>query len=88
MNRFIVIHGLPGTATQDEVIAAGQGVMARLTDDARWLNSWLIPDDDRLLCEWEASGEEAIQAALKGVELFPVEAIYPAERIDPAWFAE
>ncbi len=86
MTSYIVIHGLPGTATQDEVIAAGQAIIARLSDDARWLNSWLFPDDDRLLCEWEASSEEAIHAALKGVELFPIEAIYPAERIDPAWF--
>ncbi len=27
--------------------------------------------------EWEASS---------GVEMFPIETIYPAERIDPAWF--
>lgn len=88
MTSYIVIHGLPGAATQDEVIAAAQTIMARLSDDARWLNSWLVPDDERLFCEWEASSEEAIRAALKGVELFPVEGIYPAERIDPAWFAE
>lgn len=88
MTRFIVIHTLPATATQDEVIAAGKRVTAQLSDDARWLDSWLVPDDDRLLCEWEASGEEAIQAALQGVELFLLQAIYPTERIDPAWFAE
>lgn len=87
MTRFIVIHRLPGAVTQDEVIAVGQAVTARLSDNARWLNSWLIPDDDRLFCEWEASSEEAIRAALVGVEKFPIEAIYPVERIDPAWFA-
>ncbi len=88
MTRFIVIHGLPATVTQDEVIAAGKRVIAQLSDDARWLDSWLVPDDDHLICEWEASGEDAIQAALKGVDLFPLQAIYPTERIDPAWFAE
>lgn len=87
MTRFIVIHRLPGAATQDEVIAVGQAVTARLSDNAQWLNSWLIPDDDRLLCEWEASSEEAIRAALEGVEMFPIEAIYPVERIAPVWFA-
>lgn len=87
MSRFIVIHRLPGAATQDAVIAVGQAVTARLSDNARWLNSWLIPDGDRLLCEWEASDEEAIQAVLMGADLFPIEAIYPAEHIAPAWFA-
>jgi hypothetical protein len=37
-------------------------------------------------CEWEASEEGAIRAALKGVELFPVEAIRPVAAIDLAWF--
>jgi len=60
ITSYIVIHRLPGAATQDEVIAAGQAIMARLSDDARWLNSWLVPDDEHLFCEWEASSEKAI----------------------------
>lgn len=86
MTRFIVIHRLPEAATQDEVLAVSRAVLARLSDQTRWLHSWVIPADDRLLCEWEALDEEAILAALEGVDLFPVEAIYLAEPIDPAWF--
>ncbi|HEY75560.1 MAG TPA: DUF4242 domain-containing protein [Thermoflexia bacterium] len=88
MTKFIVVHRLPDVATQDEVIAAGKTVAARLSDDARWLGGWIVPADERLLCEWEASSAEAIQMALEGVNLLPVEAIYLAEPIDPTWFAE
>lgn len=87
MTRFIVIHRLPDVATQDEVLAWSRAILAGLSDQTRWLHSWGIPTDNRLLCEWEASDEEAIQAALEGAGLFPVEAIYLAEIIDPAWFA-
>ncbi len=88
MTTFIVIHRLPDVATQDEVIAAGKTISARLSRDARWQRGWIVPADNRLLCEWEASDAEAIQTALEGVDLLPVEAIYPAGVIDPVWFAE
>jgi len=88
MSKFIVIHRLPDVATQDEVIAAGRAVAARLSENARWLAGWVVPGDGRLLCEWEASSAEAVQAALEGMGLFPVEAIHPVGSIDPAWFAE
>lgn len=88
MARFLVVHKLPEVATQDEVIAVGKAVSARLSEDVQWLGSWVVPADDRLLCEWEASSVEAIQMALEGVNLLPVEAIYLAEPIDPTWFAE
>lgn len=87
MTRFMVIQRLPAAATQDEVIAVFQAVMAQLSSNVRWLNIWLIPDDEHLFCEWEAPGEEAIQAPLAGMNLFPIEAIFPIVRIDPAWFA-
>ncbi len=86
MTRFIVAHRLPDMATQDQVLAVGRATLARLSDQARWLRSWVIPADNRFLCEWEASDEEAIWAALEGMDLFPVEAIHLAEPIDLAWF--
>ncbi len=86
MTRFIVMHRLPDVATQDEVVAAGRAVFARLSDQARLLHSWIVPADDCFLCEWEALDEEAIQAAMEGVDLFPVETIHLAEPIDFAWF--
>ncbi len=86
MTRFIVIHRLPDVATQDEIVAAGRAIFAQRSDQARLLHAWIIPADDRLLCEWEALDREVIQAALEGVGLFPVEAVHPAEPVYFAWF--
>lgn len=85
MARFIV-HTIPIEATQDEVIAATKAVVNALPKDTEWLMSWTVQEGDRLFCEWDAPKEADIRAALKGAELFPVEAIYPVAAIDPAWF--
>jgi hypothetical protein len=86
MARFIVVHKLPTVATQDEVIAAGKAIVTASPNGSKWLRSWVVPEDERLLSEWEAPEEGTIQAALKGEELFPVEAIHPVVTIDLAWF--
>ncbi|MCR4405546.1 MAG: DUF4242 domain-containing protein [Anaerolineae bacterium] len=88
MSKFLVIHRLPDVATQDEVIAAGKAIVVASPNGSKWLRSWVLPEDNRLLSEWEAPEEAAIQVALRGMELFPVEAIYLVEAIDPAWFRE
>ncbi len=88
MARFIVVHRLPDAATQDEIIAVGKAIVAASPSGSKWLRSWVVPEDDRLFCEWEAPAKGAIQAALKGEELLPVEAIHPVAAIDPAWFKE
>jgi hypothetical protein len=86
MARFIVVHKLPAVATQDEVIAAGKALITASSNGSKWLRSWIVSEDDRFLSEWEAPEEGTIQAALKGEELFPVEAIHPVATIDPVWF--
>ncbi|NIO68230.1 MAG: DUF4242 domain-containing protein [Anaerolineae bacterium] len=86
MARFIVVHELPAVTTQDEVIAAGKALITASSNGSKWLRSWVVPEDNRFFCEWEASEEGAIQAALKGAELFPVEAIHPVVAVDPTWF--
>lgn len=88
MARFIVVHQLPTAATQGEVIAAGRASVATSLSGPRWLKGWVVPDNNHLLCEWEAAEEDAIRTALRGLNLFPVEAIYPVTAIEPAWFAE
>ena len=88
MMRFIVVHRLPVSATQDEVIAAGRAIAATPSSDgAKWLRGWVVPGDERFLCEWEAPKESAVRAVLKDVDLFPLEAIYPVTAVCPAWFA-
>lgn len=88
MTRFIVIHRLPDGVTQENVFAVGKAALARLSGDVRWLRSWVLPEDNRILCEWEAPSSETIRATLEGLDLFPIEGIHAAEFVDPAWFAE
>ena len=86
MARFIVVHRLPAVATQDEVIAAGKAIVTASSNGSKWLRSWVVPDENRLLCEWEAPEEGAMRASLRGVELLPIEAIQRVAAIDPVWF--
>lgn len=87
MARFIVIHNSPPKATQDQLIDGAKQVAAAQAPGAEWLNSWWVPDMDKLICEWEAPEAAAIRASLEPVkDLFPIEALYTAEWIDPAWY--
>jgi len=88
MARFLVVHKLPAVATQDEVIAAGKAIVTASLNGSKWLRGWIVPDDNRLLCEWEAPEEDAIRTALREVELLPIESLHSVAAIDPAWFKE
>jgi hypothetical protein len=88
MARFIVVHKLPAVATQDEVIAAGKAIVAASPNGSKWLRSWVVPDANQLLCEWEAPEQEVIRASLRRVELLPIKSIQTVADIDPAWFEE
>ena len=88
MARYLVFHKLPDTATQNELVAAGQGMRATQCDGARWLRGWVSPENDRFVGEWEASESKAVQAALEEVVLLPVETIRLVVAVDPGWFAE
>jgi hypothetical protein len=88
MTRFLVFHKLPDAMTQDELLAAGEAMNAAQPDEARWLRGWVSPENDRLVGEWEAAEGEAVRAALKEVDLFPVEAVHLVVAVDPVWFKE
>jgi hypothetical protein len=87
MARFIVVHGTPPQATQDKLIDSAKKVAASLAPGAEWLNSWWIPDTQKLFCEWEASDGDAIRASLEpSKDLLPIESIYEVQWIDPQWY--
>jgi hypothetical protein len=87
MSRFIVIHGAPAEITQDQVIDGARSVVASLPADAHWLNSWAAGPAAKLICEWEAPDVDAVRAACEPInDLFPIEAIYEVEWIDPEWY--
>ena len=86
MSRFIVIHGIPEQATQDQTIAGARKVVASLAPGTKWLNSWLSKEA-KLFCEWEAPDADAVRASVEVVQgLFPIEALYEVEWIDPQWY--
>jgi hypothetical protein len=86
MARFIVIHRVPAQATQKETIDGARKVAASLAPGTEWLNSWLSREE-KLFCEWEAPNADAIRASLEPVaHLFPIQALYEVERIDPQWY--
>jgi hypothetical protein len=87
MARFIAIHNSPPTASQDQLLEGAKKVMASLEQGAEWLNSWWVPETEQLFCEWEAPSADAIQTSLEPVKnLFPIEALYEVQWIDPAWY--
>jgi hypothetical protein len=87
MARFIVVHGTPEQATQDELIRGAKKVTASLPTDTKWLNSWSAGKAEKLFCEWEAPDAEAIRASLKPVtDLFPIDEIHEVVWINPEWY--
>jgi len=87
MTRFIVFHKGPEDVSQDAVIKAAQAVQSSLPEEIKWLNSWFVPGEYRLICEWEAPDEQSVRAALKDViDLFPVEVIHEVVHIQPEWY--
>ena len=87
MARFIAIHSVPPQATQEEILSGAKKVIASLAPGTEWLNSWGVPEADKLFCEWEAPDADAIRASLEPVkDLFPIETIHEVEWIDPKWY--
>lgn len=88
MPRFLVIHRIRRIyESQDALIEDWRGLRQRSLGDARWLRSLYCASTQKLYCEWEAEGPEAIRACLapKELEMAPIEGIEEAAFLDPAW---
>ena len=86
MARFIVTHRVLAV-TQDELFPRVKQIAASAVGGAKWLNSWWVAAEEKLLCEWEAPDAEAVRASLElGQDLFPIEKISEVEWIDPQWY--
>lgn len=84
MARFIVTHSSDGKVTHEQFVEIAKKVGATLAPGAEWLNAWWFPDTGRLLSEWEAPDEKAIQASLgPALDTFPLEAIEGVHFADP-----
>lgn len=86
MARFIVTHSM-AEGTQEQFVDGAKKVATSLAAGAEWLNSWWVAETEKLICEWEAPDAEAVRASLEVVkDLFPVETIHEAQRIEPQWY--
>jgi len=83
MARFIIFHKGP----QDVVVEAAQKVRRSLPAEVKWLNSWFVPNENQLICEWEAPDQQILQSALKDVmELWPIELVHEVVHVEPDWY--
>ncbi len=51
MARFLVIHGTPPEATQEQLLTSVRECAASLPGEMQWLNSWAVPAVVKLFCE-------------------------------------
>ena len=87
MARFIIFHTGPQDVSQDTVVEAARALRTALPAEVEWLNSWFVPGQNQLVCEWEASDEQTLQSALKDViELFTIEVVHEVVHVDPKWY--
>ena len=87
MARFIIIHRGRQQASQDEVVDAAQALRSSLPENVKWLNSWYVPSENRLICEWEAADERTIRSALNQVlELWPIDEMLEVVHVVPDWY--
>ncbi len=88
MATFIVVHELPAEASQDELLEIGGRLANGCGGSARWLRSWVMPERDCFLSEWEADEEATVRLILSVAPLLPVRAIHEVTAVEPAWFRD
>lgn len=80
MPKYFVIHPLKRSVQEaminlpPEKNQMFKDLKARCTEDANWIRSWAVPDQDKFYCEWDAKDPEAIREMLEGG--IEIEAIY------------
>jgi Nickel responsive protein SCO4226-like len=88
MPCFILTHGPVGEFTQERLIECGRKLMSSLPKDVRWLQGFYIPEEDSLVCHWDAPTSEAVRALLdqSGLDgIFPIMKIQEAVEVPPEW---
>ncbi len=90
MPCFILTHGPVGEFTQERILECGGKLMASLPKDIRWRQGWYIPENDSLVCHWDAPSAERVRALLEQsgmAGIFPIMAIQEAVEVPPEWLA-
>jgi hypothetical protein len=87
MARFLVFHTGKEVISQEEIVDAARQLQKSLPEGLQWLNSWFVPSEYRMICEWEAADKQSLQSFLtQSMPLLPVEVIHEVEQIRPDWY--
>ena len=87
MARYLVFHTGSEVIGQEEIVEAARQLQKSLPGGLQWLNSWFIPSEFRMICEWEAPDKQALQSFLaQAMPLLPVQVIHEVEPIRPDWY--
>ena len=87
MARFLVFHTGTEVISQEQIVAAARQLQSSLPEGLQWLNSWFVPSEYRMICEWEGADKTRLQTFLaQAMPLLPVEAIHEVEPIRPEWY--
>ena len=88
MPKYIVIHQFKKRALKGMLnIPPEKNVMlkqlkANCTDDADWVRSWAVPEQEKLYCEWDAKDPESIRKVFEKGSSPDIEAIYEMQIIE------
>ncbi len=89
MPCYILTHRLVKEFSQDEMMECNKRLAAHMPKGAKWQMSWYIPEQNHVICHWDAPGPEVIQQALKAsgvADIFPLVKIQEAVEISPEVF--
>ena len=89
MAKFLVIHTMPKevlkemSAIPPEEMADMIELRSFCTFDAYWVRSWVVLEQGKIYCEWDAKDAESIRKVFKKVPgAPPIDAIYEMQIVD------
>ena len=80
MPKYFVIHHIKKSVIEAMVNLPPEKnkmfkeLKAKCTDDANWLRSWAVPEQEKFYCEWDAKDPGSIREMFEGG--IEIEAIY------------
>ena len=95
MPKYIVIHPFKKRALEGMLKVPPENnvllkkLKADCTEDADWIRSWAVPEEEKLYCEWNAKDPQSIRDVFeKGGGTTVIEAIYEMQVIEGEQFKE
>ncbi|MHA2181376.1 MAG: nickel-binding protein [Promethearchaeota archaeon] len=81
MPKYIAIHPITKSVIKSMVNLPPEKnqmfkqLKANCTEDADWIRSWAVPEQEKFYCEWDAKDSESVRKMLEGGAI-EIEAIY------------